>query len=243
MAVVTSSRDTKQSLLTAYAAAPYNCVPLFPFFLYNDGGSSVAKLFGQPTSAGPSWILTPNRKFVSTGYTESTLKNNIQKALAEKKTLTVESGGGAGSYLEGTKVSISATTGSGKVFQNWESTPSGIVENPTSPTTKVTMPATAASVKAIYKPVSILDKNIAAKGNNLFAGASIENGQLKFSVSTAAQMKFTLYSPAGRELVQSEGFFTEGSHSVSLGGTTISQGIYLLNVSSENRSVTGIIRY
>lgn len=68
-------------------------------------------------------------------------------------TLTVQNGTGSGTYAAGTVVTITANAAPpGSVFSSWGASPNGIVANPTSPTTTVTMPSGNATVTAIFTP-------------------------------------------------------------------------------------------
>jgi len=85
--------------------------------------------------------------------------------------LTVINGKGngstLGSYASGSKVNIVANPGAlGKEFDKWISSSGGVIENINSSSTYYTMPASAATVEAIYKdvkPVTIFDQYTEAK--------------------------------------------------------------------------------
>jgi hypothetical protein len=64
--------------------------------------------------------------------------------------LTVNSGTGGGSYKAGTVVTISATSGSGLVFDQWTGNTANVA-NINLPNTTITMPSYAAEVTATYK--------------------------------------------------------------------------------------------
>ena len=227
-----NTSDTKDGLLSAYKAAPYNCTPIYPFILRAQGGSSIAPLFGSPNSGGPTWIVTPNRKYSSTNYSESTLKTNIQNALNQKKALTVNSGKGAGSFLEGTKVTITANPpAAGKVFDKWTGTTTGL-SSATSATAVFTMPNAAITLTATYK--SATDIQLLHNGggllNGIIAGARIVGGEFRFVKGSAGNISMDLCSPAGKVLMSRSGYFTAGTHALSLDGVSLSSGVYLLKV-------------
>jgi len=84
----------------------------------------------------------------------TTVTATYKDAGTTKYTLTVTNGSGDGSYLAGTKITITADPApAGKVFDKWTGTTS-CVSSITSATTTVTMPAASTTVIAAYKTVS-----------------------------------------------------------------------------------------
>lgn len=78
--IVISSRDTKQSMISAYQRRA-GITPTFPIVLYRDGASDMAKLFTSPNAGGPTWICHPKRTYDRTSYREPQMSRDIRAAL------------------------------------------------------------------------------------------------------------------------------------------------------------------
>lgn len=87
--------DTKAIILAAYKKWS-NVEPTFPIILSSQGGRMLAGLFTEPGFGGPTFIVSPNRKFFkSPSYLEADLIASIDKALAtnvQSSSFTMNSG-------------------------------------------------------------------------------------------------------------------------------------------------------
>lgn len=74
--------DTKTKVVEKYEY--YGTTPLFPVVLEKEGGAAISSLLGTGIGGGPTIILHPNRRFVSTGgYSEEILTSAIDAALED----------------------------------------------------------------------------------------------------------------------------------------------------------------
>ena len=84
--------------------------------------------------------------------------------------LTVTGGTGAGSYLAGETVTISATVPEGQVFSRWSSSSAGVdFANPASPTTTFIMPINAVAITAGFTPYTYALTVVGGRGEGSYA--------------------------------------------------------------------------
>ncbi|MBB2183572.1 S-layer homology domain-containing protein [Lachnospiraceae bacterium MD1] len=104
-----------------------------------DAGETAASLTVTATSNGD-------------GTKAGTATVTVTEETVTKHILTVTNGTGDGSFAEGAKVTVTADApDTGKEFDKWTSTVSGVLANETAPITIVTMPGGDVTVTATYK--------------------------------------------------------------------------------------------
>lgn len=151
-----SSGDDSAKIVNKYKAN--GPAPEFPIVLTTGNSKAVANLFGEANYGGPTWIMHPDREFVKTDYSLTTMKTNLQAALDDdcnnggtKYSLTVNNGSGSGDYAEGTSVPISANTPEdGYVFEAWIGDTQYVSSFQNAATT-ITMPAKAITIEATFR--------------------------------------------------------------------------------------------
>lgn len=82
LSVDVSSRDDSAKIVDTYKSSS-GVEPLFPIVLTTGNSLEVTKLFGKPTTGGPSFLMHPDREFTSSSYNESGAIYNIDKALED----------------------------------------------------------------------------------------------------------------------------------------------------------------
>lgn len=119
--VAVISNDSESKMIQAYGFTPD-----FPMVLKSGKSVKVANLFGMPNSGGPTWIMHPKLFYDKTSYSETTLSNNIAKALKDDCnkvkmfTLAVTSGTGGGEFKVGEVVTIIADSPpANQTFDKW----------------------------------------------------------------------------------------------------------------------------
>lgn len=202
-----SVRDDSTKIVDKYKSSS-GITPLFPIVLTSGNSLELTNLFGKPTTGGPSWIMHPDREFTSSGYSESSGKYNIQKALDDDcndgtplYTLTVNSGSGSGSYKAGALIELKADAPpAGKVFDLWSGDIEFLSEIDTSVVT-LTMPAQEISLLATYRD-SIGESTIIPILNNDIISLIVSNGNIVVKVPLSGLYTAKLYGLNGQIVEQ-----------------------------------------
>lgn len=165
--------------------ATYHAATLYTLTVNNGTGSGsyvenlVVNITADPPPAGQVFdVWTGDTAYIDDVYNPTitiTMPATAVNVTATFKaaplyTLTVSSGTGDGSYYEGFVVNIAANAASvGQIFDAWIGNVT-YIDDIYDPTTSLTMPGTAITVTATYKPLYTLTVNIGTGDGNYYEG-------------------------------------------------------------------------